>query len=393
MWAILLLVLGAGLVYAFWPQPVPVDMATASRGPLLVTVDEEGKSRVRDVYDISAPITGRVRRILLDVGDPVVAGKTEVAFIDPVDPAFLDARARAQAEADVRAAEAARSQGEADLKRAEAELDYARAQLDRMKKLRESGTVAQERLDDTRRLFLIREAAVVQAKAELRRLTSALERAKLQVLPPERARSLLGTCGCVAVKAPVSGRVLEIFQKSAGVVASGTKLLSVGNLAEMEIAVDLLSSDAVRVKPGQRVIIEDWGGPYSLAGRVERVEPFARTKVSALGIEEQRTDVIITLTEPRDRWRALGHGYRVEARIVIWEAKDALKAPLGALYRAGDKWAVFVVADGRARQRIVGIGQRGRLEASIVRGLKPGERVVLHPGDRVADGVRVTPRK
>lgn len=380
------------LTILFIPEPRPVDLATVERGHLMVTVEEEGQTRVREVYTISAPITGRVRRIELDVGDPVIAEETIVARIEPVDPAFLDARTRAQAEADVRAAEAAKIQAEADVARAQAELDFARTQLERMRRLHERGTVSQERLDDALRTYRIREAAFNQAEAELTRRVSELERARLQLVTPERARTGLGPCGCIEVKAPVTGRVLQIFNESARVVTSGERLIEIGNPRDLEIVVDLLSSDAVRVEAGQRVIIEQWGGEGALSGRVTRVEPYARTKVSALGIEEQRADVVIEITDPPEQWRRLGHRYRVEVRIVLWEREDALQVPLGALFRDGERWAVFVDDGGTARLRHVAVGRRGGLAAEITDGLEEGERVILHPSDQIEDGISIEER-
>jgi len=199
-------------------------------------------------------------------------------------------------------------------------------------------------------------------------------------------------CDCVSVYAPITGTVLRVLQKSEGVVTASTPLVEVGDPRELEIVVDLLSADAVRVQAGQRVYIEGWGEPEPLNGVVQRVEPFGFTKISALGIEEQRVNVIIDFTDPPEKWQRLGHGYRVEPRIVLWEADDVLKIPLPALFRDGDGWAVFAEQRGRAVLRRVEIGRDNGLEAEVVKGLEPGEHVVLHPSDRVSEGVRLEAR-
>ncbi|MEJ2121530.1 MAG: HlyD family efflux transporter periplasmic adaptor subunit [Alphaproteobacteria bacterium] len=393
VWGGLLALVVAGLVYSFWPRPVPVELATVGRGHLAVTVDEEGMTRVKQAYIVSSPIAGHARRIELEVGDTVAANKTEVAYIEPVSPTMLDARSRAQAEAAVRAAEAARALAEAGLRSAEAELTFARTELSRARSLYASKVGSKRALDEAERAFKTREAAVETAKAGLRVRESELERAKLELIQPgEQSRKHLGACGCVIVRSPVSGDVLRIFHKSAGVVRAGEQLIEVGDPRKIEIVVDLLSSDAVRVRAGQRVIIDSWGGDKPLAGKVLRVEPIGKTKVSALGIEEQRVDVVIDFTGPPKLWQELGHGFRVETRIVLWEADKVLKVPLSALFRVGDRWAVFVAADARARRRFVRIGRRTALEAEVVDGLKLREQVVVHPSDRITDGVRVVQR-
>jgi HlyD family secretion protein len=394
LWGILVAAVAAGLAYAFRPQPVPVDIAVVSRGHLAVTVDEEGETRAKDTYVVSAPVTGHMRRITLEVGDAVVADKTDIAYIEPVDPAFMDVRTRAQAEAAVHVAEAAEALAAAQLKSAEAELAFARTELDRARELYAKAAGSKRALDEAERTFKTREAAVATAKANLQLRKHELERAELQLIPPgEQTRREFGPCACVTVKSPVSGDILRIFHKSAGVVTAAEQLVEVGDPRKLEIVVDLLSADAVKVRKGQRVIIDSWGGASPLAGRVTRVEPIGKTKVSALGIEEQRVDVVIDFTDPPARWVRLGHGFRVEPRIVLWEANDVLKLPMSALYRSGEHWAVFVDVNGRAHRRFVTIGHRNGLEAEIVKGLKAGEKVVAYPSDRISEDVRVMQRQ
>lgn len=394
LWGVLVTAVVAALAYAFRPKTVAVDMAQITRGPLVVTVDDEGKTRVKQAYIVSAPVAGRARRITLEVGDTVQANVTKIADIEPIDPAFLDIRSRAQAEAAVRTAEAAKVLAAAELKAAEAELVFARTELGRARQLFLRAAGSKRTLDQANRAFKTREAAVETFKAKLRMREYDLVRARLQLVPPgDRARQQLGACACIAVRSPVSGSVLRIFHKSAGVVTPGQQLLEVGDPRTLEIVVDLLSSDAVRTRPGQRVIIEGWGGKTPLTGRLSRVEPLGKTKVSALGIEEQRVDVVIQITDPAQRWATLGHGYRVETRIVLWETDSALKVPLSALFRVGDQWAVFAVVDGKAKQRIVEIGQRTALAAEILKGLSEKDQVIVHPSDQVVEAVRVVQRR
>jgi HlyD family secretion protein len=391
-WAPFALVLAVALAWLFRPAAVAVDLVTVDRGPLAVSISDEGETRVRDVYSVSAPVPGRMRRVELEVGDEVVADRTVVARIEPSDPSFLDVRSAAEARAGVDAAAAARVHAEAQVRRAQAELEFANAEFARIRELARSHTVSANDLDAAQRRARTAEAALAEARAERKVRESEYQVARARLVTPATARQRTADCDCVTVYSPVSGTVLRIVTESEGVVPSGAPLVEVGNPDQLEIVVDLLSADAVRVVPGQRVVIEAWGGDQPLAGKVRRIEPFGFTKVSALGIEEQRVNVRIDIEDPRERWQRLGHGYRVEPRIMLWEADDVLRVPLSALFRQGDRWAVFVERDGRAELRQVDIGQENGLEAEVRSGLEPGERVVLHPGDRVAPGARLTER-
>jgi HlyD family secretion protein len=394
IWGLLLAAVVAGILYAFWPQPVLVDMATLARGAMTVTVDEEGETRVKDIYVLSAPVTGRALRIESEVGDEVVAQETMVARIEPIDPSFLDLRSRAQAEAAVDAAEAARALAEAELEEAEAEVEFAGIEVERARRLISNNTISRRTLDDAERAFKTRQATLARAKSALRMRDFELKEAKAQLVSPTETLAMHGehdACECVPIAAPVSGSILSVLHESEGVVEAGTPLLEIGDPRDLEIVVDFLSPDAVQVRPGQRVIIEEWGGP-PLEGRVRRLEPAGFTKVSALGIEEQRVNVIIDLEDPPEDWQFLSHGYRVEARIVLWEGEDVLKLPLTTLFRDGEQWAVLVEEGGLAQRRSVEIGHRTGLEAEITDGLDDGERVVLHPSDRVVEGVRIQAR-
>jgi HlyD family secretion protein len=403
-WGGLTGLLVAFLIYAFRPQPVPVDFTEVQRGRLTVTVDEEGETRVRDVFVLSAPVAGRARRIEIEAGDEVVAGETVVAEIEPVDPSLLDVRSERESQAGVRAAEA--------------EFEFAQRELARQKQLGERGVASARDLDAAEKGFRTARAALENARAALLARSFEYDRARAQA---ERPRKRAGDEDLfIPVHAPVSGRVLRVLRESAGVVQPGEPLLEIGDPQHLEIVVDLLSADAVRVEPGQEVLVEQWGGSQMLHGSVRRIEPYGFTKVSALGIEEQRVNVVIDLVDPPEQWKRLGHGYRVETRIVLWRGENVVKLPLSALFRAADgaaagasagagaggagggtaersaasaDWAVFVVEKRRARLRSVSRGRHNGLEVEIQSGLEPGERVVLHPSDRVMHGVRVVARR
>lgn len=391
-WGTLTALVSVGLVFAFRPQPVVVDVAEVGRGDLVITVDEEGQTRVHDIYVLSASVAGRMHRIELHVGDPVTARETAIAEIEPIDPAFLDPRSEAQAQADVRAAESAEELARAEVEQAEAELEFARREHDRAVELIQSGTISERELDESERSFRTRRAALATAQAGLEVRLFELERARAMLVSPAETRTETDSCACVVLRAPVDGRILRIIQQSEGVVAAGDALVEIGNPRELEIVVDLLSSDAVQVEPGQRAIIERWGGDAALDGRVRVVEPFGFTKISALGIEEQRVNVVIDLTSPASSWSKLAHGYQVDVSIVQWEEDDVLTVPALALFRDGAEWAVFVAENGRAELRRVTIGRRSDLQAEVVAGLEEGEHVIMHPSDRVRDGVRINDR-
>lgn len=388
-------VVGGALVIAmlFRPVAVPVDFAEIERGAIRVTVSDEGKTRVKDIFVVSAPVPGLMRRIELEAGDPVSAGETVIARIEPSDPSFLDVRTQAEARAAVRAAEAAQNLLAATVRRAEAELEFAEAEFRRFQGLAESDTVSENDLDSARRRAKTASASLDEARASLKARAAELEQARARLMNPNSTRENRGEdCECVNAYSPVSGAVLQVLKESEGVVASGTPLVEVGDPRRLEIVVDLLSTDAVRVEAGQLVLIEAWGGGEALEGVVTRVEPFGFTKVSALGIEEQRVNVRIDLAGPPEDWQRLGHGYRVEPKIILAESADVLKVPRSALFRDGDRWAVFVEEDGSAVIRHVELGLENDLVAELVSGLEAGERVVVQPSDRVTAGARLQDR-
>ena len=392
-WGGVTLVLLVLLGIAVAPKPVPVDLVAVERGALQVTLDHEGKTRVHDRFVVSAPVAGQVLRIELEPGDPVVAGKTVMATFEPGVPPLLDARTRAEAEARVRAARASLDQAQAELGRAQAEQTFAQGQAERTRRLAADGIASKETLDAAE--------AEARSRAEARKAAESAARAAEHELEVARAALVDGgeaaggpaarRRAAVTLRAPIDGVVLRRLHESKAVVPAGEPLLELADPADLEIVADYLSTDAVRIRPGMPVLIEQWGGG-ALRGRVQRVEPYGFLKVSALGVEEQRVNVIINFDEPREAWKSLGDGYRVEARTVVWERSDVVKVPTGALFRHGGSWAVFAVRGGRARLKDVRIGQRNGLEAEVLKGLLPGERVIAHPSDAVRDGVRVTTR-
>jgi HlyD family secretion protein len=392
-WGGVALVLLVLLGIAVAPRPVPVDLVTVERGALRVTLDHEGKTRVHDRFVVSAPVAGQVLRIELEPGDPVVAGKTVMATFEPGVPPLLDVRSRAEAEARVRAARATLDQAQAELSRAQTEQAFAQAQAERTRRLAADGIASKEALDAAE--------AEGRGRAEARKAAESAARAAEHELEAARAALVDGgdaTGGSAAPKraaitlrAPIDGVVLRRLHESKAVVPAGEPLLELADPADLEIVADYLSTDAVRIRPGMAVLIEQWGGG-TLRGRVQRVEPYGFLKVSALGVEEQRVNVIISFDDPRGAWKALGDGYRVEARTIVWERTDVVKAPTGALFRYGESWAVFAVEAGRARLKRVEVGQRNGLEAELLKGLSPGGLVITHPSDAVRDGVRVTRR-
>jgi len=376
-----------GLFLGFRPQAVEVDMGTASRAALRVTLEQEGRTRVLDRYVVTAPVTGYARRLRLEVGNVVKRG-TVLVELEPLRAEALDPRRRAEAQARIAAAESGVSATEQRAKAAASSAELAQTELQRVRALRLQGHVSAAAED--------RAASEVQrSAADMRSAQFAVTTARHEL---EAARTTLQYAGSasstelVTVRAPVAGRVLKIPHKSEGTVASGQPLVEIGDPDALEVEVDLLSADAVRIHPGTRVVFERWGGEGALEGVVRVIEPTGFTKVSALGVEEQRVWVIVAFSSPATQWQRLGDGYRVEASFIVWEGKDILQIPASALFRDGDGWAAFVVEQGKAVKRRVEIGQRTGLSAQVLSGIQAGERVINHPDDRVREGVSVAAR-
>lgn len=382
----------AALVYALIPKPVAVDLATVDRGAIEVTVDEEGVARIRDVYKVSAPVGGALDRFPLEVGDPVMRGETVVAEIRPSAPAFLDVRSRRELQAALGAADAAVRLAEAEVARSEAEYQLAETDLERAERLSQSGTISTRSLDEARSKAAMARAQVRQSEASLALRSNELASAQARLIQPGVDDGGGEAACCVLVRAPVDGVVLTVQAESAQVVSAGALIAEVGDPHDMEVAVDLLSADAVQVAPGAVARVEGWGGEGTLSATVRLVEPSAFTKVSALGIEEQRVNVILDLVDPHSAWERLGHEFRVYVRIRIWHGEDVVRVPLAALFRSGEEWSVFKVTDGRAELVPVAIDHRDSSFAEVSEGLAAGDQVVLHPSDQVEDGVTVEAR-
>ncbi|MFC3614454.1 efflux RND transporter periplasmic adaptor subunit [Lutimaribacter marinistellae] len=378
-------------VVAFRSEPVAVDMTTASIGPMRVTVDVEGKTRIAEIYEVSAPIRGTARRAPVRVGDAVTGGETIVAIVEPAASDPLDPRSRVQAEAAVREAEAGLHMAESHLRQTGEELELAQSEYKRANELVARGVASLTRLESAEQMLGVREAAQAAANSALDMARGALDRARAALDPPAPLGQAGESC-CVRILAPVDGRVLEIPTISARPVIAGTRLLSIGQPEDLEIVAEILSADAVRLDPGDRAIVERWGGPHPLEARIARIEPRAYTKVSALGIEEQRVDVIFDLLSPVEDRPGLGHGFSVYLRVVEWESDATMQVPLSALFRRGSDWAVFVNDGGNARLRKVEIGRANGRTVEVVNGLADGEEVLLHPGERIEDGTPIRRR-
>lgn len=379
--AIVLAILAAAL----WPATTEVDAASAVRGPMQVTIDEEGETRVRDRFAVSAPVAGRLQRIDLEPGDAVTRGMV-LARLVPAAPPLIDPRTQAELTAAVAAGRAAVGQARAERERAAATLERARADLKRQQALAEAGAVPREAVE-------VAETAAATAEEAVRAAEFAIARAENeQRLAQARLAPSPGGGRPVEIVSPVDGVVLRRMRESESVVPAGDLLLEIGDPRSLEVVADLLSTDAVRVTAGAPVLIEQWGGPHPLEARVRRVEPSGFMKVSALGVEEQRVNVIIDLDDATAASGQLGDGYRVEVRIVTWRDSDVLAVPVGSLFRRGEGWAVFTIEDGTARLQPVEIGQRNDRDAQVLEGLVEGQTVVLHPPDTLADGARVAIR-
>lgn len=390
-------VVTGALALAFWPRPIMVDLGVVQRGAMRVTVDEQGRTRVRDAYVISTPIDGRLLRVQVMPGDPVKKDVTVVARMRPANPAALDIRTRGQAVAAVAAAEASLHVAEANLEAARADADLAQSDLDRTEQLADSGTASPAALD----------RAQSAARAAQARLDTAAAAIELQRAEVRSARTFLmgfddpaGTDGEAdtageerLIHAPIDGVVLQVLHQNETTLSVGSPILVVGDIREgLEVVVELISADAINVQVGAAVDIENWGGDGTLSGQVTRVEPYGETKVSALGVEEQRVTAVVQLTSPPADREGLGHGYAVEARIVTWSEDDALVAPSSALFRDGPDWAVFVVVDGVAQHRRVTIGRDNGQQAEVLEGLNADDMIVLYPPADLTDGQRVAQR-
>ena len=377
VWGVIGLAALGGLLYAWLPKPVPVETALVAPGPLRVTVDEDGRTRVKDRYVVGAPLAGRVARIELRAGDPV-AKDTVLARVLPAESPLVDPRAHAVADARVATAAAAVAQSGSTIDRAKIALDSAEKDLARTRELVANKAVPDVELERAELLLRARKEELLSAKFgadiashELGSARAAADHGK------RRASGPSGSGEQFEVTSPVAGVILRVLQGSEGAVQAGTPLVEIGDPAALEIAVDVLT-------------IDGWGGDHTLAAHLRRIEPSAFIKVSALGVEESRVNAIIDLDEPRERWKGLGDGFRVEARLLVWEDVNVLSVPDSALFRTGEAFCAYVVVGGKVAMRQVSLGRRNGLVAQVLGGLVAGDRVVIHPSDRVVEGLRVT---
>ena len=392
LWLPLGLLLLAGLLFLFQPRGVPVDLHQVDYGPMALTLGDEGQTRVKDVFTLTAPVSGRLRRIEVDPGDLVVAQQDILAEIEPANAALLDPRSEAEAEARVKAAEAGLGLAAAELKKANADLTFAKAELRRHQQLAAQNTLSLRELEASEQNHASSLAAVAVANSRRKMLEFELNQAKALLMSPDQLDARRSQCDCIKVKAPVNGQVLQVFRESEGWIASGQNLMTLGDPEQLEVVVDLLSVDAVKVQQHDQAWIKNWGGDEVLAAKVQRIEPYGFTKTSALGIEEQRVNVVLSIESPREQWAQLGHGYQVDVEILLWQEDQVLQVPLTALFRSDEGWALFVVENDTAKRRLVTLGQRTNQSAEIQSGLQQGAQVVVYPGEYVDDGVRVVAR-
>jgi len=388
VWAVVALLLFV-VLWGLWPKPVVIETGVVARGPLTVRVSEEGKTRVRNRYVVAAPVSGRMRRVPLKPGDEVKAGETILTAIEPVAAPLLDPRARIQAEAIVEMREASRKQAAQSLEALRESAKIADQDRDRFRAMKNAGAASQLERDRAEGTASVRAAEVRAAEFSLQVIEYELAQARATLERPAE----ISAGDLVEVRSPVSGRVLKVMQESEMVVTPGVQILEVGDPADIEIEAEILSRDAVSMKPGDPVSVEQWGNDEPLVGRVRRVEPAAFTKVSALGVEEQRVIVLSDLVDPPDSAKSLGDRYRVEVRVAVWHRDDVLIVPAGALFRQGNLWKTFAFRDGKAELLEVNAGRTDGRFTEIISGLETGDEVLLHPPDTVKDGTSVKKRE
>jgi len=385
---IIILAVILATIYGFLPKPIVVELVSAKRESLQVAIEEEGRTRLKERFVVAAPVSGYMARNKLKVGDALRKGQL-LFSLEPLRPQPLDRRSREEGTALLLAAEAGFKASREKEQAAQADVEYSQKRAARISNLYLKRYVAKDQLEQV-------EAEAKKAKAVQLAAAAAAEASRFEL---ERAKAALQNVASgtghkrqetLQVVSPLDGVVFRVLRESEGPVNAGTSLLEIGDLRGLEVRAEVLSSDAVRIKKGTRAIFKRWGGEETLEGVVRTVEPAGFTKISSLGVEEQRVLVIADIVSPSAVWQAVGDGYRLDASFIVWAKADVLQVPVGALFRFGKEWAVFVDEGGRARQRVVKIGQRNGLAAEIVSGLKEGERVITHPDDAVKDGVRIT---
>lgn len=389
-WIICIAVVGA-VVYGLKPKPLVVETAEVKRGPLVVSVIEEGKTRIRHRHIVSPPISGYLRRVELRAGAPIVRGETLLAVIQASTSNFLDPRTKAEAEARIKTAEAIRETRQADLDRTSAALELAEKQLERQEKLLKTGASAMQEYDIAAAEAQVRQREKNAAEFAVRAAASDVDVARAALLQAQAPSA--DQAKPIEIIAPIDGFVLNVYEESARPVTPGMPIMEVGDPNDLEAEIELLSSDAVGVAPGADVLIEQWGGENPLRGKVSVVEPGGFTKISSLGVEEQRVKVRVDFLDPIPAGHTFGDRYRVEARIVTWKGDDVLQIPTGALFRKGNQWMTYVEEGGISKEVKVSIGKNSGVSAQVLEGVQPGQKVILHPPDKVKEGAKVTAEK
>jgi HlyD family secretion protein len=377
------------MIYGFLPRTLAVDIASVTRGPLQVTIEEEGRTRLKERFTLSAPTAGYMRRVHVKVGDSVTKGQV-VAVLEPLRSQALDPRSRATAQTAVASAEAALKAASEREKVARADAVYLEQRLERLKALYEKGSIARDQFDQISAEAQKARALQLSVKAEVSMAGSELERAKITL---QNFSAVSRDVNTLTVASPLSGTVFRVYRESEGAVNIGEPLMDIGNLRDLEVRVEVLSSDAVKIKPGTDIIFKRWGKDEPLQGKVRLVEPAGFTKISSLGVEEQRVLVIADITSPPELWSVLGDGFRMEAHFIVWEGNNVLQIPVSALFRSDRDWAVFVEERGKARKRIVEIGQRNGMAAEIISGLKENEKILAYPDDSISEGTKIKQSK
>lgn len=384
------LVLALAALGSYWllrPQPIIVETAEVVTSRFQDTVEEDGRTRVRDRYLVSAPLSGRIQRLALKAGDAVRTGQTLATITPPVSP-LLDPRVRLELEAQVGAAEAAVGETASLHDQAKVLLAQASADLERIRELVKRNVAATAQLERQEFLFRSAERQTDAAERRWHAATHLLEQARAALKSADNSEA----GESFPVSCPIDGRVLRVMQESEIIVAQAAPLLELGDPGDLEIVVDVLTTDAARIREGDKVVMERWGGPTDLHGAVRRVEPSGFTKISALGVEEQRVWVVVDITSPRETWTSLGDGYRVGAKIVVDENDNAIVVPIGALFRRGDAWSIFVVEAGRVHLREIQVARLSARTAAVAQGVHPGEVVVVYPPASLAEGSEVKPQ-
>lgn len=380
------------LVFAFFPEKLKVDIKLVEKGDLTIVVEGEGKTRIHDIYTIYTPIDGRVTRIESDSGDVVIAGKTIIANMYPANPAFLDKRSEIQAKADINGAKAALSLASSRVRQAQAQLDFDHSEYKRTQELFKNNMVSTAELERAENRLTMQKVEKETVIANRTLMESRLNAAQAKLLQPESIDEMKSELCQICIYSPVDGHVLRILHKSESIIPVGTALVKIGDPRDLEVNIEMLSTNAVKINVGDKAFIKRWGGTEDLAAVVKVIEPSGFTKISALGVEEQRVNVILALTEPYEKWRSLGDAFRVEAEIIIDQISNTIKIPLSALFRQNGNWSVFKVVDGVVILQAVTVGKRNDFSTEITEGISVGEQVIIHPNNSVQAGLKVIQR-